>query len=180
MLSLPVSPTVAADESLRDRYIVAASWYDGRHERGVRALLRRHRLPGQRRIHARNESAARRRRILEDVVKSGLVRWWIYVAPFPANEARRVIIRSLVEDCVDHDARRLVIEYGDEARNRRDRVEIARALMDAKGYLHYSHDWAWSHPGLELADLGAWTYGAGGEWRDSIMPMVDHVRELAH
>lgn len=113
-----------------------------------------------------------------DVRQSGLIRWWIYIAPFPAHEARRAIIREVVADCLDRDARRLVVEFGDEGRNHLDRSVIAHALSDRKGYLHYSHEMPWSHPGLELADLGAWMYGAGGRWRKLAAPTIAHIRRV--
>jgi hypothetical protein len=113
-----------------------------------------------------------------DIANSGLVSWWIYIAPFPADQARKAIMKEVVNDCLAHDARRLIVEFADDGRNHRDRVVIARTLSEAKGHLHYSHEKPWSHPGLELADLGAWLYGAGGESREMLMPMVDQVRDL--
>lgn len=161
-------------------YYVAAAVYEGAADRAVRQLVRGHRLPGQRAIHARDERPARLQAIISDVARSGLVRWWLYVAPFPTNPARRAILAALVADALKADARRLVIEHGDDGRNRLDRREIARALAAEQGELHYSHEMPWAHPGLELADVGAWAYRSGGEWRRRVTPLIDQVREVAH
>jgi hypothetical protein len=100
------------------------------------------------------------------------------MAAFPAERARKAIIRSLATDAIKRRVGRLVIEHGDHKRDRIDRQEIGRVLREADCMLPHSHDPQGTHEGLEIADLGAWTYGAGGHWRTRAQPIVGFAHRV--
>lgn len=175
-----MSLVLTFDESMRRRlYLGIAAAYEGAAAPLVDRMVRGHRLPGQTRFHAKNESDSRRRVFLTDCVNRGLVRLWIYTAPFPATAARRVIVAALTVDAVKNAAGRLVVERGDPGRDHLDRQEINRALKATGGDLAYSHEPPGSYPGLEIADLAAWAYGAGSDWHRRTVPMIEFIRELS-
>jgi len=47
-----------------------------------------------------------------------------------------------------------------------------------RGPVTYEHLVAREDPGLWFADALAWAYGAGGRWRDRVMPVIDAVRDV--
>jgi len=174
-----MSLVVAFDESLRNTYLGVAAVYEGSVSRRVDQFVRGQRATGQRRFHARNESEARIRAFLKGCSDLGVVRLWVYEAPFPASQARRAIIAALAADSVARRIGSLVIERGDPQRDRHDRQVIASVLKTSDSVLFpYAHESPGSHCGLEIADVGAWAYGAGGEWRARVGQLVEINRRL--
>lgn len=175
-----MSRVIGVDESVRGGiYILAGVVYDETALRHVAELLRRHRLPGQRRWHSKAESDGRRRRFLRDCVDSGLFRAWIYlISSANIRSGREVIMSELVMDLAKYGVDRLVIERADAAQDARDRRAIHRALRSVSIDLMYTHEAPWADPGIQVADGLAWAYGANGTWRRQILPIVDIVREL--
>lgn len=178
-VSAAVSLVVAFDESLRDRtYFGGAAVYEGASARLVDRLVRAHRMPGQRRFHTKDESSGRRLAFLKCCAEAGLVRVWIYTAPFPATAARQAIVCALTLDAVKNSVSRLVLERGDPERDRLDRQMIARTLAAADGDLSYSHDPPGAYTGMEIADAAVWAYGAGGNWTRTVGSLIEFVRQL--
>ena len=175
-----MSLVVAFDESMRGTYLGVAAVYEGSVSRRVDQFVRAQRAAGQRRFHARNESEARIRAFLKGCTDLGVVRLWVYEAPFPAAQARRAIIAALAADSVARRIGSLVIERGDPGRDRQDRQVVARVLnaSDPSVLFPYAHEASGSHCGLEIADVGAWAYGAGAEWRARVGQLVEINRRL--
>lgn len=112
----------AVDESMRSgRYTMAAAVHEGVDSRHVRRLVRSHRLAGQSHLHAKSERDGRKKRIIDDCRRSGLVRLWVYVESFPAKSAREVLVHALTVDAVKAGVTRLVVERGDPSRDQSDR-----------------------------------------------------------
>lgn len=177
---LEVTFILAADESMRGRvYLVAGVIYPASAERIVEQLARRHRLPGQRRFHAKAENDSRRRAFLKSCIQSGTLRVWVYLAPFPAAAAREVIIRAVVADAIDRRVARMILESADPGRDLRDRRVISQSLAKSDSDLVHEHRPPWSCAGLEVADAVAWAYGAGKSWRQLVAPMIDLERDLS-
>jgi hypothetical protein len=135
-------------------------------------------LPGQRRLHLKDEHDRRRRLIIDSIVSLGVVEGWVYQAPRPVLTARNLCLQAVVEDAIAEDVGQLIIERADEAQDRRDRTLIHSALGKESDHLQYRHAPPWEHPGLQAADAIAWSYGARGEWRRRIMPIMCRVRDL--
>lgn len=171
---------IGVDESTRGgRYILAGAVYQETALRDITELIRRHRLPGQRRWHSKTESDGRRRRFLRDCVESGLFRAWIYsISSANIRRGRERIMSELVMDLAKDGVGRLVIERADAAQDARDRRAIHRALRSVSVDLTYTHESPWADPGIQLADGIAWAYGANGVWRKQILPIVDIIRDL--
>ncbi|WP_433178420.1 hypothetical protein [Actinoallomurus sp. CA-150999] len=166
------------DESARrDRYILCAATVDTSRLDEVRRLLRGLCLPGQRRWHFKHESTPRQRQILDVIARCGAVQALIYEGSGKELPVRRECLAALVFDLVDRQAGRLVIESR-ETMDHFDRSCIAQTLRKASEHLGYAHLRPHEEPGLWLPDALAWAYGAGGDWRRRVQPIIEHTRNV--
>ena len=93
----------------------------------------------------------------------------------PAREWR---VERLTEDLLLQNAGRVVLDgrntrNGDD-RDRHDRATIQRVARKHTGTRQFTHEHLEGHsePLLWLADIAAWCWGAGGEWRRLVNPVV--------
>lgn len=173
-------PCVACiDESLRAGYFylvvlimrvdVAASL-----DRVMRELC----LAGQGRIHLKSERPRRRRLAISKIISISGIEAWSYVARRPAAAARRKCIEAVARDLADVNVDRLVIERVEDVQDHRDRLVIAEVQRATGKSYTYWHDSPSKHPGLQAADVIVWSYGAGGDWRARVMPIITRVQTL--
>ncbi|MFI9811118.1 DUF3800 domain-containing protein [Saccharothrix variisporea] len=170
------------DESRRsDKYYLAAAIVEPRHLRLLRSQLRGLLLPGQRELHFKKEKPERRRAILSAVAAFG-TRVDIYRASCGRGEewARQECLTRLVDDLLDVDGRRIVLDSRRE-RNRLDELTIRRALgkRPRETGVVYEHMDSAADPLLWLADIAAWCQGAGDDWARRIAPVIGSVVRLA-
>jgi len=90
-------------------------------------------------------------------------------------EVRRRCLTVLAGDLAMLRGERIVIESR-EGRDEHDRRALYAALRGNP--VTYEHLVASEDPGLRFADALAWAYGAGGRWRDRVMPVIDAVRDV--
>ncbi|MBB5807025.1 hypothetical protein F4560_006793 [Saccharothrix ecbatanensis] len=172
-----MSAHVFVDESHRSSYLVVAAYIPIRQLVPIRAVMRGLCLSGERRVHFQAESDNRRRKIVARLVEHPL-RVRVYTGRGPKDATRAVLLRELVAEVLDAGAQRLVIESRGLARDRDDRREIVgtlqrlRAPIDALAYEHFQpHE----DPALWIPDAVAWCFGAGGDWRRRVEPLVEKV-----
>ena len=167
------------DESARGAdYYVCAAITVAHDAVAVRRLARSFLMPRQRRWHFTEEKTSRRRQILGGIVESGLVR-----AHVAHGKGKDVIVRP---QCIEHLGRsllaagteRLVIESR-EGRDGQDRRVLAAVLRGSRRPFLYEHAPPSQYEGLWLADAVAWSFSAGGAWRDAIVPIVDREFPIA-
>lgn len=169
---------VFVDESLRrTHYLIAAAYVDPGQLRQARALLRSLRMPGQAELHFKKESPQRRKEVLSKLAAAG-IRCWVYVADHSEGHevARQACLARLTEDLLDIRALRVVLDSRDE----RDRIDVAtlRAVLGKlarDSCLVYEHFRSQQEELLWIADAVAWAYGAGGDWRRRVAPIVTDV-----
>lgn len=165
-----------ADESARQRYLVAAVLLDPTEVDPARRALRGLCMAGQRRVHFAKESDSRRRTVVSTLLRLGL-RTRVYECAGRDVPARATCLAHLVDDLVDLGAVSLVLETLDP-QVRADRTTIRSRLEVSGGSLTYGHRRAHEEPLLWAADAMAWCYGAGGEWRRRIAPSLDKAVRL--
>ena len=170
-----------ADESRRGQlYIVAVTIFAPADLHRVRAQLRQLCLRGQRRLHFKTERVGRRHVILASL-NSLDIQGRLYLRRGPDNDARAECLTALVSDLIKMSANRLVLESRQD-RDQADRRVLRTALADLVGATAdgpvYEHMRPSEDPLLWPADALAWCYGAGGDWRRRIMPLVEHVADL--
>lgn len=141
-----------ADESSRQRYLMAAVLIDRADLDRTRKVLRTPRKPGQRRVHFTKESDPRRRMIVSSLLDLGL-RARVYESDGPKVTARAACLGQMTDDMLTLGVDRLVLETleGQEAADRRTVFEW---LQRAGGTLSYEHKRAYEEPLLWVADAG--------------------------
>ncbi|MCF6745210.1 hypothetical protein E9529_13190 [Blastococcus sp. KM273128] len=172
---------VFVDESKRRGYLLAAVAVPVGDLHAVRKVLRDLVLPGQRRLHMKDESDPRRRAIASAIVGCG-VRAIVYDAARrhrTDRDRREACLRLLVDDAAARGDHALVLEQDDTlvASDRRILYHAARYAGCAET-LRYDHRRAGAELLLALPDAVAWCWARGGDWRRRIGPAINGVRQV--
>jgi hypothetical protein len=141
-------------------------------------------LPGQRRIHTSDESARRRRLVLDTIGRLEAIDATALCLRRPAGLSRVDARSTLLHIATQLVAARRVVAWTlddqDAAQLARDRATIAGALRKAGTCvpLTYDHRPSSTDPALWIADAVCWAVGAGRDWRRRIDPVltVEHVQ----
>jgi hypothetical protein len=147
--------------------------------RTFRALL----LPGQRRVHTSDESARRRRVILDTVARveglSATILRYRRSLGVGRISGRRLLLQAASGLVLGSGVTSWVLDDQDEAQRLRDRAAIAHALAGVDRHLHpvYDHHAAPAEPLLWAADAVCWAVGAGSEWQARIAGVLT-VRDI--
>ena len=174
----PVS--VFVDESKARDYLLIAAAMDFRglteSRRAVRSLL----LPGQPRLHMKQENETRKRLLL-DTFAALDVTVTIFRAPRGLGSEvvrRRRCLEELVLAIGDAGGR-LCLERDETlvARDKQCIIETARRAGSA-GALEYWHESAASEPLLAVPDAVGWAWARGGDWRRCALPMISAVIDV--
>ena len=176
-----VGATVLVDETKRAGYVVAAVAVTN--PEAARRMLRGLVLPGQRRIHMKQEHPRRRRAIVSAVICTAGLELTIYDAArrYPTErEARAMCIASLVRDlAASNRLIELIIEQDDSLLSF-DNQRLIEAVRDADAQetVRYRHARAHTEPLLALPDVAAWCWARSGDWRRRIAPILASVRSV--
>ncbi len=169
------------DESTRPpQYLIAAAIVEPARVRLLRQSMRALLMPGQRELHFKKEKPLRRR-ALADTIARLPVEVCVYARSCRKLDepARQDCVARLVNDLIARRAHRLVID----SRNEQD-IHDERTLRRLLGShpsvsrLVYEHVDSTSESLLWIADIVAWCFGAGGEWRKRIDPILSTVVDL--
>jgi len=175
-----VSSHVFVDETKRRGYLLVASAVVPSDLDATRRMLRGLVLPGQRRLHMKDESDPRKRSIATAIAVSG-VHATIYDAGQRYRtewERRQACLTSLVADAAQRGDAMLILEQ-DDTLIASDRKLLYRATRDAGcPDLRYEHQRAAAELLLALPDAIAWCWAKGGNGRRRIQPVVTDVREV--
>ncbi|MFD9704999.1 hypothetical protein [Lentzea sp. NPDC059081] len=169
------------DESRRNNtYLLAVALVSPGELARFRKFLRCMLMPGQHELHCKKETSSRRRLIASRLVAERVsVRLYTRRCDLGDEAARQRCLESLVADLLKVGAHRLVLD----SRDQRDRLD-ARTIHAALGpgapsfHLVYEHRRSSSEELLWIADVVAWCYGSGGEWRERVLPVVESIVDL--
>lgn len=169
---------VFVDESKTRGYFIAAAAVAAHDAQAADRLIRAHARAGQRRIHFTNESDSSRKNLLSRFAESG-VSVTVYAARGLSDpEARKLCLRTLLDDLAAAQAGRLVIEQDDSlmAADRR----LIQATLRERDYagLRYEHARPADHALLWVSDAVAWCYQARGDWIRRAEPLVTEIHRL--
>lgn len=164
---------VFVDESIRRDYLVCAVVVEARRIEHSRRIMRSLIPAGQRRLHFAKERDDRRRQLLARIVELP-VQAAFFRAAGHAVPARRTCLQDAVTSLADRPVSRLVIELA-EPEYERDRQSIAEVVEKVPWLQTASveHMPAHADPMLWVPDALAWAYGAGGDWREQVGPLVE-------
>jgi hypothetical protein len=170
------------DESTRgDKYLLCAVIV----EPGDLKALRRHitglLLPGQHELHFHNEKEPRKRVLADRIARLSVTVTIYRTATTPRTEEhdRQRCLDQAVRDLRELRAHRLVMDTRKE-RDQHDKATIRRVL----GHHARSDEFTYHHVASEceplvwVADVAAWCFGAGSDWRRRISPIVQKVIDL--
>lgn len=172
---------VFIDETKRRRYLLVAAVVEPGELDVVRKVLRRLILPGQRRLHMKDESDPRKRSIASAIVSSG-IRATVYDAGRKyknERERREACLRQLVTDAAQRGDARLVLER-DDSLVTSDRRALYRAVrgLGVVDTLAYEHRRPATEMLLALPDAVAWCWAKGGDWRRRVETVITHVHKV--
>jgi hypothetical protein len=158
---------------MRGSYLFVCAIVATRDLAPARTALRGLLLDNQRRLHFTDERPARRRDLLARLAELELAAR-VYECRAREPQARPAVLRRALEDLGDLGVQRLVIESR-AGRDRFDR-ETIRSEQRAGSLpqdLAYEHLLPHEEPLLWVADGVAWAWGAGGDWRRRVEPIVE-------
>jgi hypothetical protein len=178
----PVTVHAFVDESARPpQYLIAAAIVEPSRVRLLRQSMRALLMQGQRELHFKKEKPIRRR-ALADAVARLPVEVCVYSRSCQRFDepARQACFAQLVNDLLARQAHRLVIDSRCE-QDIHDERTLRRLLGSepSASRLVYEHVDSTSESLLWIADIVAWCYGAGREWRKRIDPIVSTVVDLS-
>lgn len=171
---------VFVDESKQRDYYLAAATIPSTELALCRQVIRALILPGQRRLHFKNEGLPRRRKIL-DAIRDLRPTIVIYDARQHARQpaARHACLVALIPDVLSIGAERLVFET-DEAALRADRATLFAEIRRSgtPPGLRYYHQRAYEECLLAIPDAVAWCWAQGGRWRGEVRQLVTRVQRV--
>ncbi|SDF63636.1 hypothetical protein SAMN05216553_102439 [Lentzea fradiae] len=166
------------DESRRGTtYLVVAVVVRPRELDGVRSALRRLVRAGQRRVHFKKESDSRRRELVARMRRMGLRAAVWTVRDSDDIRARRLCLSAAATWLQELGVTRLAVESCAH-QDLRDRQTLAAVLEKVDDPFVYEHLRPAEDPVLWASDAVAWCFGAGGDWRQRVQPMLDAVVRL--
>jgi len=176
-----VSGHVFVDETKHRGYLLVASAVPHGDLDPLRKLIRGLILPGQRRLHMKNENDQRKRSITAAITNSD-VRATIYTAERryrTERDSRAACLQALVADIATRGDTILVLEQDDSLIpwDRRHLYDLARQSGCAET-LRYQHQRASAEILLAIPDAIAWCWAKGGDWQRRVEPVVADVQRV--
>jgi hypothetical protein len=176
-----VSAHIFVDETKQRGYLLVAGVVVPGDLDPVRRVLRGLVLPGQRRLHMKNENDQRRRSIATAIAVSGVTATIYDAGRRYRNERERraACLRSLITDAARRGDAMLVLEQDDTLLgwDNQRLIEFTREA-GCRDTLRYEHRRAASELLLAVPDAVAWCWAKGGDWRRRVEPIVTDVREV--
>ena len=169
------------DESRRGgMYLLAAALVRSDELARTRSMMRGLSVAGARTVHFKHERDSIKKDVAAALV-SAKVRTRVYVGRGQADVVREQGLHAAVRDLATIGLQRLVLDTRTQDGNHSDRRIIRTALIEATGEANkvaYVHLRAHEEPALWVADAIAWCYGAGGDWRRRVGPIVEAVTDI--
>ncbi len=177
-----MSRYVLVDETKRRGYVLVAAVVLSVDAAAARKTLRDLLLPGERRLHMKDERMQRKRQIASAIAAMGIEATVYDAATRYRNERERrsECLRAIVADIARSRGPAMLIIEQDESLVSSDRqqlIECSRAAGCSER-LRYSHAQAASEPLLAIPDAVAWCWAKGGDWRQRIRPAITAVRQV--
>ena len=173
---------VLVDETKRRGYVVVAAVVLTGDAAAARKMIRDLLLPGERRLHMKDERTRRKRQIASAIAAMGVEATVYDAATRYRNERERraECLRAIVADVARSRGSAMLIIEQDESLVSSDRQQLIECIRAAgiSDRLRYSHAQAASEPLLAIPDAVAWCWAKGGEWRTRIRPAITAIRDV--
>lgn len=171
---------VFVDESKAGPYLLVASVVLPGGVSAARRVVRTLLLSKQSRIHMKDESDSRRRRILDELGRAGLRATVYRAAGFKTNiDAREACIDRLVRSLAIAPTVRVTFEC-DRSQDERDRKQLYRLVRElgCAERVQYEHRLATAEALLAVPDAIGWAYARGGDARKRALPLIVEVIDV--
>lgn len=155
-----------ADETKSRDYLMVVAVVLPEDLTAARQCLRGLILPGQRRLHMKDERDSRKKKILSAITQLE-IEAMVYDAGHrhrTQRDARAACLQAMVEDAAKHGHHRLILER-DETLENWDRQRLIESTRRTGAALNYRHETAAAEPLLAIPDALAWAWAKGGDWR---------------
>lgn len=177
MSQMPPRSHAFVDESKVGGYYVVVTLLApadiGRVRSAVRSLL----LPGQKRMHFRDEKDSRRKQILGAFAELPM-QAQVYIAQGVRDkEARPLCLEAMAKDLLKGGVERLCVER-DESTEVADKRLLAAYLRDQPDAFRYDFLRASEEPLLWVPDAVAWCFQRGGHWKNRAQGMVTRTTRV--
>ncbi|MCA1675934.1 MAG: hypothetical protein LC799_28430, partial [Actinobacteria bacterium] len=174
-----MSGHVFIDETKQRGYLLVASVVVAGDLDPLRKIIRGLILPGQRRLHMKDENDRRKHAIASAIIGTD-IRVTVYDAARRyrnERERRAACLRAVVNDAAARAHMVLVLEQDDSllSWDNQHLIEFTRAA-GCRYTLRYQHRRATDEHLLAIPDAIAWCWAKGGDWRSRIQPAVIDVR----
>jgi hypothetical protein len=147
----------------------------------LRKQLESMRMRGQRELHFSHEKPPRRRIIADQIARlpASVSIYRASSTPRTDEQARQSCLDRAVHDLRDLNAALLIMDTRNE-RDQLDKATIRRVLKhhDRWDNFTYRHVSSESEPLVWIADISAWCFGAGGDWRRRIAPIISKLIDV--
>lgn len=168
------------DESKAKDYLLIAAAIVPRDVVDCRRVVRTLLLPGQPRLHMKQEKESRKRLLLDTFAELETT-LTIFRAPRGLGsevDRRRRCLEELV-GTIGSAGGRLCLERDETlvARDKQCIIEATRRACSADT-LEYWHESAASEPLLAIPDAVGWAWARGGDWRRRAQPMISEVIDI--
>ena len=154
------------DESFQRAYTVAAAVLPAGDVNAARSTIRQLLRPGQKRIHFKKESDARRSQIL-DTLETLDLNTRLYVATSSTKYPRDACLDRMIPDLGATGVTRLVLEL-DDSLVRAERRMLHQLTRKHAPDMSYEHLRAHEDLLLCVADAIAWCWSRGGHWKTRV------------
>jgi hypothetical protein len=166
------------DESIRgQQYLMACAVIQARHFSSMRTYLTSTTHGSS--LHFNREPNYRRRAVLADLRRLPFECFITHTQigqGSPNYVARSKSLRSIVVELQERRVPQLVIE---SRSNDKEDVRLIISVRESSVPLFFEFRIRKREPLLWIPDAVLWAYGAGGDWRDTAMPLVSKVIDVA-
>ncbi len=176
-----MSGHVFVDETKHRGYLIVAAVVVPADLDPVRSVLGGLLMPGQQRLHMKDERDSRKRTIAAAIADTDIQATVYDAGSRRRNERERraACLRAVVEDAARRGDMMLVIDQDDSMLSWDNQllIEFTRAA-GCRDTLRYQHRRAASEQLLALPDAVAWCWAKGGGWRRRIEAVVVDVQQV--
>lgn len=171
------------DESKKSDYLLIAVSVPQQHLSHIKKVLKSLLLPGQKRIHMKNEKDSRRRMIVRNILTHMPRDFRVTVYCCPKNAGyKQIKMRKLcIENMAWHqkDSTSTIILESDATMDRQDKQQLYNLFSNMQNPVpRYMHKRAEEDILLCLPDIIGWCIQRGGDWRQRIQVLPIEFRKV--
>ncbi len=165
--------TAGIDESKRpNAYLLCATVVSPAARRNMQLALRGLLLPNQRRLHANNENAGRKRTLLKSMTQIPGISCHLVIGLRRRDGARERCLRTLAGNLIDLGVREIFLGRVDHGTAKLDMQAMDTLMLERCGEFEWRHEDPEHEPLLWVSDFVAFAHNAAGDLRHTSQALV--------